>query len=80
MLRRPPRHPQHLEDLPLILPLDQRPLGNPLPVPPSHDILPQPPLVQPHPLLAGQQPYAPVEDVVAREVNQRRSKLVPWHE
>ena len=80
MLWRPPRYTQRLKDLLLILALDQRPLSDPLSILPSHDILPQPPLVQPHPLLTGQQPYAPIEDVVTGEVNQRRSKLLPRHE
>ena len=80
MLRRPPRHPQQLKDLLLIFTLDERPLRDPLPIPPPHNILPQAPLIQPHPLLTGQEPYAPVEDVVAGEIYQRRSKLVPRHE
>ena len=80
MLRRPPRDPQQLKDLLLVLTLDERPLRDPLSIPPSHDILPQTPLVQPHPLLTGQQPYAPIEDVVAGEINQRRANLTPRHE
>ena len=80
MLRRPPRYPQQLKDLLLVLTLNKRPLRNPLSVPPSHDILPQPALVQPHPLPTGQQPYAPIEDVIAGEINQRRSNLIPRHE
>ena len=80
MLRRPPRYAQHLKDLLLVLTLDERPLRDPLSIPPSYDILPQPPLVQSHPLLTGQQPYTPIEDVVAGEINQRRAKLIPRHE
>ena len=80
MLRRPPRYPQQLKDLLLVLTLDQRPLRDPLSILPSHDILPQSPLIQPHPLLTGQQPYTPIEDVVAGEIYQRRSNLIPRHE
>ena len=80
MLRRPPGYAQQLKDLLLVLTLYERPLRDPLSIHPSHDILPQPPLVQPHPLLAGQQPYAPIEDVIAGEINQRRANLTPRHE
>lgn len=75
MLRRPPRHTQQPKNFPLILTLHQSPLRNPLSVPPPQNILPQPPLIQPHALPTRQQPYTPIEDIVPREIYQRGSDL-----
>lgn len=80
MLRPPPRHAQELKNPLLAPPLHQRPLRNPFPIPAPQHIAPQPPLIQAHPLLAGQEPNAAVEDIVAGKINQRGAHLVPGHE
>ena len=75
MLRRPPRHAQKPKNLPLIPTLQQRTLRHPLSLPPAQHIRPQPALIQPHALPARQQPDAPIENVVAREIDQRGAHL-----
>lgn len=75
MLRRPPRHAQKPKNLPLIPTLQQRTLRHPLSLPPAQHIRPQPTLIQPHALPARQQPDTPVEDVVAREIDERGTHL-----
>jgi len=80
MVRWPPWYAKQLENLPLILAFDQAALRDPLPVLSSKDILPQPSLIQTHPVFACQQPNTPVEDVVTSEVYESSADLVPGHQ
>lgn len=80
MLGRPPRYLQYLKDPPLAPPLHQTPLRDPLPIPSPNDIPPQTPLVQPKALLTRQQPNTPIEDIVPREIDQRRAHFLVRHE
>ncbi|KAK8019543.1 hypothetical protein PG990_004681 [Apiospora arundinis] len=70
-----PVHPEVAEDLALILPLHQLALGNLDIAPAAEHVLVQAALVEAHALLLGQQPHAPVEDVVAREVDEGGAEL-----
>ena len=72
MLRWSPGHPQQLKDPSLIPALDQTTLIQLLALLPTYHIRIQSSLVETHPLLTGQEPHAAVEDVIAREIDQRR--------
>lgn len=79
MLRRSPGHSQQFEDASFVMPLDEMTLCQLLPLLASQDILVESALVEAHALLAGQEPHAAVEDIVASEVYQRRSNLCTGH-
>ena len=69
-----------LKDLLLALSFHQLTIRDLRPPRAPHDILKQPSLIQPHPLLGRQKPHTPVEDIVAGPVDQRRTHLLPWNQ
>ena len=75
LMRLSPLNPKNLKDFPLTLALNQLSLGQPLPSVSPDQVLVQPALIQPHLLSRRQKPEAPVEYIVAREVDQRGTIL-----
>lgn len=75
MLWWPPRHAQGRKYLPFILAFYQRPLRQIRSQRAAHHILVKSPLVQTHALCTGEQTQAPVEDIIASEVDQTGSYL-----